>query len=478
MGVPSVSFLFLAGVAACLFNVHRALWWRQTVLLLTNIFFLVSFADDLAELIPYAGFLAGGFGLILLIRRGVSTVTYVASVVGVLTAFFWLKQYTFVPKTLFITSPYLLVGLSYVFFRVMHLVVDSRFPEQMPRMNLVDYLNFTLNFTSLTSGPIQRYEDYRRTAIDAPFELKFTDIGAGCERIVGGAFKILVVAVIIQLIQRHLAAEVIANAYWSERMVNGIALAALYPVYLYFNFSGYTDFVIGIARFFRIELPENFNRPFTATSFIDYWSRWHMTLSNWLKTYVYNPLLTTMMRRIRSPSFIPYAGTIALFATFFLIGAWHGRTSKFLFFGLLNGFGVAANQSYRIVATKHFGRKRFAALTRSQLYLFVGRGLTFSWVSFTLLWFWSDWPQLEAIAVAMGPSAIIIGWMLLPILAALALEGLIDLRNLILSPTAEGRPLLRSRYVRTFLISIQLVFLIAVQGVMNAAPPEIIYKDF
>ncbi|WP_340318190.1 MBOAT family O-acyltransferase [Rhizorhabdus argentea] len=478
MNVPSTNFLLFAAVVATLFNLHRALIWRQAVLLLANLLFLASFVGHPAELIPYAAFLAAGFGLVQLVRRGIPSGPYVASILVVLFAFFWLKQYTFLPSHIFVTSPYLIVGLSYVFFRVLHVVIDARYPENVPPMNLFDYLNFTLNFTALSSGPIQRYEDYRRTAIETPLPLKATDIGRALERIVTGLFKILVLAVLVGIVQRKLAYELVGDASWGQRIGLGMGLAALYPIYLYFNFSGYTDFVIGIARFLRIELPENFDRPFTAASFIDYWNRWHISLSNWLKTYVYSPLTMTMMRRVKSPKLLPYVGALALFVTFFLIGAWHGRTTKFLFFGLLNGLGVAVNQAYRITATKWLGRKRFGELSGSPVYLFVGRGVTFAWVSFTLLWFWSDWPRLSGFATAVGPSGIAIGWVLLPMVAAIVLGTLIRLRQIAQTPIRDGTSVLNSRYFRTACLSAMFVLILLVQGVMNAAPPEIVYKEF
>ena len=77
-------------------------------------------------------------------------------------------------------------------------------------------------------------------------------------------------------------------------------------------------------------MPENFDWPFLAENFIAFWGRWHITLSNWLKTYVYTPLLMSSMRRFPAPSLEPYLGAFAYFVTFFLVGAWHGQTSMFL----------------------------------------------------------------------------------------------------------------------------------------------------
>lgn len=475
MGVPSFTFFVFAAIAAALFNLFREIAWRRAVLLLANLIFLASFVSRPAELLPYAGFLLLGF---FLIGRGTSAAASAAAIGLVLLCFFWLKQYTFLPAATFITAPYLLVGLSYVFFRVMHLVIDARDPDQVGRLNIVDYLNFTLNFTCLVSGPIQRYEDYRATEREAPLPLGLAEIGGALERIVTGLFKILVVATLLSVVQKSVARQLVNGATFSPRVGAAAMLVALYPVYLYFNFSGYTDLVIGIARFFRIRLPENFDRPFTSASFIDYWSRWHMSLSNWLKTYVYNPSLTAMMRRIKSPRVLPYAGAAALFLTFFLVGAWHGRTSKFLFFGLLNGAGVAANQAYRIILTKRLGRKPYNAMAVRPFYIMIGRGLTFSWVGFTLLWFWSDWPELGRYAGLLGPSGIAALWIVLPIASAIVLALLIRLRAVALRPQIGGEPLLASHYVRTARLSAMLFLILMVQGVMNAAAPEIVYKDF
>ncbi len=86
----------------------------------------------------------------------------------------------------------------------------------------------------------------------------------------------------------------------------------MYPLFLYANFSGYIDIVIALARLMRMRLPENFDRPFAASSVLDFWNQWHMTLSNWLKTYVYNPLLMALMRRISIVGASAVAGCLLL----------------------------------------------------------------------------------------------------------------------------------------------------------------------
>jgi len=209
-------------------------------------------------------------------------------------------------------------------------------------------LNYTLNFTTVLSGPIQTYQDFSKYQL-APIPLRLDpyDIGRAVERIVIGFFKVNVLSLALSLMQGQ-ALEALQSAGSLEtRTVQGFLIIGLYPLYLYCNFSGYIDIVIGIARLLRIELPENFNRPFSADNFMNFWSRWHITLSEWLKTYVYNPLLIAGMRRFQSAAIAPFLGIFAIFVTFFLVGLWHGQTAEFLFFGVLQPGGVAGVMLYQ-----------------------------------------------------------------------------------------------------------------------------------
>jgi alginate O-acetyltransferase complex protein AlgI len=492
MTVPSVTFLLFAAAAALLFNLSRNRGWRDGVLLLVNLIFLASFIVDPAvllrdpaqllqhgtDLAPYAAFLLLGFVLVRWLQAGAPAPVYAGAIGLILVVFFWLKKYTFLPPQIFLPFPYMVIGLSYVFFRVLHLVIDAKDPAALGRVGPLAYLNYTLNFTSLVSGPIQRYDDYHRQTTRQPAPLDLIAVGEAVQRIIVGLFKVMVVSLALSSAQKHLLAQVMSAEAPALRIWHGCLLAALYPVYLYFNFSGYTDFVIGVGRFFRLQLPENFNRPFSSTSFIEYWSRWHMTLSDWLKTYVYNPLLMVLMRRVRHPAVSPFLAVFALFVTFFLIGAWHGRTSVFLFFGVLNGLGVAANQFYRIVITRRMGRKAYTALSKTPVYAAVCRGLTFTWLAFTLLWFFSDWAEIAALARALGPLGVAAMWLAMLAGSTLILAGLEALRSLLFAPTFEGRPVVASRYVRTVWVTALAAATVGVQTVMNAPAPDIVYKAF
>jgi alginate O-acetyltransferase complex protein AlgI len=357
MIVASPNFLLFAAAIAVVLNLGSATSWRQRVLLIANVLFLSSFSHDITTFVPFAGFLALGYIAQRITRDGSMPRLFCALLLVTIGAFFWLKRYTFIPSAAFLQFPYLLVGLSYVFFRVLHLIIDSHQGAIEEKVGLLSYLNYTLNFTSLTSGPIQRYQDYRRAEVELP-PLTIVVAGRAFERIVVGYFKVAIVSMVLSAWQHQAIDTLGSDHVFLDRVWAGVAVVGIYPLYLFFNFSGYTDVVIGTARFLRIELPENFDRPFSSGNFIQFWSRWHITLSNWLKTYVYNPLMMLMMARITAPRVAPYLAVFAFFVTFFLVGLWHGQTSEFLFFGFLQGGGVAANKLYQELMAGKMGRTR------------------------------------------------------------------------------------------------------------------------
>ena len=139
------------------------------------------------------------------------------------------------------------------------------------------------------------------------------------------------------------------------------AAAIGFTLQLYFDFSGYTDMALGLARFFGIRLPHNFNSPLQASSIIDFWLRWHMTLTRFLTAYIYNPLTLWLTRR-RLARGRPLLGArnttvgafiyllmFPLLVTMFVSGLWHGAGYGFIFWGLLHGFYLTVNHAWRLV---------------------------------------------------------------------------------------------------------------------------------
>ena len=482
MIVPSFQFLEFAALGALLFNIGRASWWRQAVLLLWNVVFIASFTHNPVAMLPFAGFLLFGYvASQYWVRPGASRAMFVAILLITIAVFFWLKRYTFVPSALLLPNIFLLLGLSYVFFRVLHVIIDS-YQGALERISPISYINYTLNFTALVSGPIQRYEDYHATESVRP-PLDLPAIGTAVERIIVGYFKVALVSALLSYWQHQVLGGMVGeHAFWS-RVGIGMQVVGIYPIYLYFNFSGYVDVVIGVARFFGIILPENFDHPFVAENFINFWGRWHMTLSGWLKTYVYNPSIMVLMERVTQPSLAPYLAAAAFFVTFFLVGLWHGQTSEFLFFGFLQGGGVAANKFYQVFMTQRLGRKRYRELGANGTYMACMRGLTFVWFGFTLLWFWSNWHDIGVAIDTVGTAGVIAALVALFLLATVVLSVMTNVRKAMSRFTWSVDPGLRepvaqSRYIRCMTATAMVTLIAANTVLLNAPAPDIVYKAF
>ena len=479
MATASFQLLAFSLVAAIVYNLHSSLGWRQSVLLIANAYFLYTFVGNVQSILPLMGFVVLGYLGVWTMQRHATTRTYVGMLVLVIGSFVWLKKYTFLPSVTVLHFTYVTVGLSYILFRVLHLMIDAHANLLPEKIGPLPYLNYTLNFMTLVSGPIQKYEDFQKTGrATVPPRLTVIAVGEGLHRIVVGFFKIAVLSLIFSRLQKHMLAALVPGQALPHRALTAASMAVAYTLYLYSNFSGYIDIVIGVGRFFGFQLPENFDRPFSADSFMNFWSRWHITLSDWLKTYVFNPLLMAGMRRISSISLQPFIAVPAIFFTFFLVGVWHGQTSEFLFFGFLLGFGIAANLLYQILLEKHWGRKRYRTIASNPVYTAFSRGLTFTWLTFALLWFWSNWGQLREIAMTLSWRGILLFFpaILLPATALLSVIGMA--RDRALAVRWKGYAVLLSPYTLTVFDTSLSIASFVVVILLHHTSPAIVYKAF
>jgi alginate O-acetyltransferase complex protein AlgI len=481
MDSASLEFVLFGLIAAALSNLSRSRVWRSTVIMMASLVFLAMLAKTAFVLIPLFAFLLFGYAAVVMRARGWSrSTTWI--IPAVILAYIWLKKYTFFPERFFLHFPYFTLGLSYIFFRVLHLLIEAgeaAGTEERQRVGFLNYLLYTLNFTTLISGPIQRYDQFARDQFAIqPLPLGPAVIGLQLERIIRGFFKVNVLAMLLHTMQENGLEQLTQPVPIEHKLFAAIQLTVAYPLFLYANFSGYIDIVIGLARLMRIELPENFNRPFSASSFLDFWNRWHITLSMWLKTYVYSPLVVVLIRRVSSPSMEPFLGVFCFFVTFFLIGVWHGRTSEFVVFGILQGGGVAINKLWQLGLTHILGRKGYKELAKNAMYIAFGRGLTFSWFAFTMFWFWANWKQLGTIFSAIGVAPWLAAWLVLWCCSTAVLAMWERLRASLLElQTADG-PALTSRYALVVYATAMAVIALVVTVVLNQPAPGIVYKAF
>lgn len=215
------------------------------------------------------------------------------------------------------------IGISFYTFQAISYVVDVYRGQVKPQRNLLNAMLYISFFPQLIAGPIIRYHD-----IDQQLEQRSITIGGvtvGLKRfIVGLAKKVLiadVLAVAVDVIYAADQADITAPIAW---------LAAIaYMLQIYFDFSAYSDMAIGMARMFGFTYKENFDYPYVSTSIKEFWRRWHISLSTWLKEYLYIPLGGNRKGRGR---------TVAnKLIVFFCCGLWHGAAWTFVVWGLIQG---------------------------------------------------------------------------------------------------------------------------------------------
>jgi alginate O-acetyltransferase complex protein AlgI len=220
------------------------------------------------------------------------------------------------------------IGLSYVTFQIISYLVDVFRKNTRAERNPLHLAVYILFFPKLVSGPLTRYQPFK-AELDKNMAANFEDIAAGFRRILFGVSKRILIA-------NQLA--IVANAVFNMPTANvkplfaWLALLA-YTLQIYFDFSGYTDIALGTAKIIGIRLPENFNYPYIAQSISDFWRRWHISLSNWFREYIFYPL---ERRRLKL-----FGQQINLLIVFLLTGLWHGVTINFLVWGLLHGIAIA-----------------------------------------------------------------------------------------------------------------------------------------
>jgi alginate O-acetyltransferase complex protein AlgI len=481
MDFTSSAFLAFVAVTVLVFNGWRSLHFRQWLLLVANVVFLASFVRSPAQLAPLAGFLLLGYAATRWVTRWPRPWVLGATVALIVFVFVVLKRYTFLPSNLDLPFVYLQIGLSYILFRILQMVIDCAGGEAQTRLSPLNFFNFTCNFLCFVSGPIQRSNEYLADLGQLDRKVDEAIAFAAIHRIIKGFIKLAVVSAVLNYLFANISAPVLAVATpmsgW-RYVAQYSASAVTYIFHLYYNFSGYMDIVIGIGWLLGQNLPENFDRPFSARNIFEFWSRWHMTLSEWFKTYLFNPLMTFLAERVAAPAWLPYLGVAAFFVTFFVMGVWHGSTGTFMIFGLVMGAGASLNKLWQVFMTQRLGRKQYKAVGESFAYASLARGLMFAFFAFAATSFWVDMDQLKLLAGRLG-----VGGMASALsgtaLCAGVVGPMVDHAGRMLARFAPrlDRPGVFGVVTRNLVLANEVLLILAVGSFFHKAP-EFIYKAF
>jgi len=228
------------------------------------------------------------------------------------------------------------LAISFYTLQQIAYLVDS-YGGLVKEKNFIDYTIFVTFFPQLIAGPIVHHKEMmpQFASLDNKI-INHKNIATGIFVFSIGLFKKVVIA--------DSFAKWANLGYANVDVLNLIeawATSLSYTFQLYFDFSGYTDMAIGAALLFNIKLPQNFNSPYKATGLIDFWNRWHMTLTRFITTYIYKPFLKSLGRISFEKAML------ATVFTMFIAGLWHGAAWTFVIFGILHGLAIALNHYWK-----------------------------------------------------------------------------------------------------------------------------------
>ena len=258
------------------------------------------------------------------------------------------------------------LAISFFTFQSIVFLVNV-YDEDIINVKIKDYFLFIIFFPQLIAGPIVQY-----THMTPQFNNEDNYIFNKKNFIIG--LIVLLIGLIKKVYFAGTLSEFVDTGYENIdelKFFSSWILSFSFTFQFYFDFSGYVDMATGSALMFNIFLPQNFNSPFKALSIIDFWQRWHITLTQFLNNFVYNPLL----RSFKNINFLK--SMIVTFIVFLIAGFWHGPAWNFILFGAFHGFGLIINHLY----------KKYLNLNLSK-YIFWF--LTFIFVNFSFIFFRSS----------------------------------------------------------------------------------------
>jgi len=228
------------------------------------------------------------------------------------------------------------LGLSFYSFRVMHYIFEG-YKEKLPQHTFYDYFTYLFFLPTFIVGPINRFLQFHSDLNSR--ELNSVDISLGLERILYGYAKVVILSsYLLELKLGTYIDSIEATNYYLYHYLVSIQ----YWLNLYFQFSGYSDIAIGVASLMGFKVMENFNYPFFAKNISEFWQKWHISLSLWIKDYVYKPLVALTRR-----AFLSVLISLTIF------GLWHELSLNYILWGFYHALGIAVWHKFQILKSKY-----------------------------------------------------------------------------------------------------------------------------
>lgn len=357
------SALFTIIVSILVYSIMPNSNSRRAVLLVASLYFYFKFAGStqlliVASLATFTFFAArmGKKEIYLAIAINVS---------GLLIAKYYLYEIMTKDESTHFWIP---LGVSFFVFEFVHYLVEVR-RGMKPEKNFFVFMTFSLFFPTVVSGPIRRYNEFSPQT-QTLSRVKISNLTSGLYLISLGFIYKFAADQFSNFQDKMLYYKVYSG------LVGGVIFLFVISMKIFLDFAGYSYIAIGIARIVGIVIPMNFRSPYLSLSVIDFWNRWHISLSNWVRDYLYIPLGGSRVRFYRS--------LINLIICMTVIGLWHGLGERFLVWGLLQGIGLAVNHAFRRIMKSLDGEspKKHNFASKFLKWLFTITFVSISWIFF------------------------------------------------------------------------------------------------
>jgi alginate O-acetyltransferase complex protein AlgI len=238
------------------------------------------------------------------------------------------------------------IGISFYTFKTLSYSIDVYRRKLKAAHSFPDYALFVAFFPNLVAGPIERAGHLLP---------QIADLKAPCRRRVREGLVLITLGLFKKVLIGDAAARIVNSIFGQPELYRSPELLAallLFSIQVYADFAGYSNIASGVARLFGVELMKNFEQPYLSRSFSEFWKRWHISLSTWIWDYIFNPLMSAILRRIarwRLPDVrqeMRIAYPLAAFVTMLLCGLWHGAGTTFIIWGGLHGLFLSAERLF------------------------------------------------------------------------------------------------------------------------------------
>lgn len=399
MEVTSFSFVAISIVSVFIYYKieHR---FRVAFLTLLSGLFLISFSCKLFLYLLIYSIVNYLFGKSIPNQR-LKKILFISGIIFNLSQLIILKYASFTLSPFFgllgikydlslLTNYIIPVGISFFTLQSIGYLINIRMDWEVPEKRFLHFLLYITFFPRFISGPIDRSNHFL-PQLDRYYNFDSQKITQSFRLILLGLFKKLVIANNLGLV---------VNGFYSD--LNSIQEHSIWiimfiqPLYLYYDFSGYTDIAMGIAGSFGLKLRPNFNKPFLSENMTEFWKRFHISLSSWFHDYVFVRIIFKTRKWGKGSIIIP------LFVTWIIFGIWHGAGWTFMLLGVLQAIAIYYEYKTRRIREKLFSR--FPSFQKR----WMGRILTYMFYSLSLVFFFSpDLHSLGRIFANMFQSSLI-----------------------------------------------------------------------